>query len=379
MARLDEGYVSGRDLKAAYYIGIMSGTSLDGIDAVLADFEASRPVLLDTFYLPYPRKLREQLKELHFPGHDELHRAATLGNQLACHYAEAVAGLLRKSSIAPHEVVAIGCHGQTIRHCPQSGAGYTIQLCNSPLLVELAGIKVVSDFRNRDIAAGGQGAPLVPAFHQALFADPLIHRVIVNIGGISNLTDLPRSGNVTGFDCGPGNAMMDEWCARHTGKAYDEDGKWAAAGKLIPALLEKLLALPFFSLAPPKSVSRELFSPIWLEGYLKGEENPADVQATLLELTVTGIARCILDYCGDAAEIYVCGGGARNAQLISRLQTALPGRKVTLTDSLGVDADWLEAFAFAWLARQVIHGMPGNIPSVTGAKGPRLLGAIYPA
>ena len=366
-------------MKAAYYIGIMSGTSLDGIDAVLADFEASRPVLLDSFYLPYPAKLREQLKELHFPGHDELHRAAMLGNQLARHYAEAVAGLLRKSGVAPYEVAAIGCHGQTVRHCPEAEAGYTIQLCNSPLLVELTGIRVVSDFRSRDIAAGGQGAPLVPAFHQALFADPYVHRVIVNIGGISNLTDLPRSGNVTGFDCGPGNAMMDEWCARHTGQAYDEDGRWAATGNAIPLLLEKLLGLPFFSLPPPKSVSRELFSITWLDGYLEGEESPADVQATLLELTVTGIARCILDYCGDAAEIYVCGGGARNSHLIGSLQVALPGRKVALTDNLGVDADWLEAFAFAWLARQVIHGMPGNISSVTGAKGERLLGAIHPA
>ena len=357
----------------------MSGTSLDGIDVALADFDAASPLLSHTFYLPYPEKLRSQLKELHFPGHDELHRAATLGNQLADHYAHAVAGLLSESGIKPQEVVAIGCHGQTVRHCPQAGAGYTIQLCNSPLLVELTGIRVVSDFRNRDIAAGGQGAPLVPAFHQALFADPHRHRVIVNIGGISNLTDLPRTGDVIGFDCGPGNAMMDEWCARHTGKAYDEGGMWAATGKMSPVLLEKLLALPFFSLPPPKSVSRELFSTTWLEGYLKGDESPADVQATLLELTVHGIARAILDYCGDAAEIYLCGGGARNGTLVACLQAVLPGKKVALTDSLGVDADWLEAFAFAWLARQVIIGLPGNIPSVTGAKGARLLGAIYPA
>ncbi len=356
----------------------MSGTSLDGVDAVLADFSSSSPSLLYTFYLPYDRDLRGRLLDLHNSGNDELHRAAMLGNELARHYAEAVVHLLEKNGIKPQNVAAIGCHGQTVRHCPQTERGYTIQLCSPALLVELTGITVVADFRSRDIAAGGQGAPLVPAFHQVLFSDPQTHRVIVNIGGISNLTSLAPNEQVTGFDCGPGNIMMDAWCLRHTGKTYDENGSWAASGEVIPALLEKLQMLQFFSLPPPKSISREVFNPAWLEACSSGDEKPADVQATLLQLTVLGIAESVFAYFPRAAEIYLCGGGARNTTLVARLRMALPGKKVELTDSLGVDADWLEAYAFAWLAKQAMLGVPGSLPTVTGAKGARLIGAIYP-
>ncbi len=366
------------DLKTAYYIGIMSGTSLDGIDAVLADFSLSPPSLLHTFYLSYDDELRGRLLNLNHSGNDELHRAAMLGNELAHRYAEAVTGLLNGCSVKPQEVTAIGCHGQTVRHCPESGRGYTIQLCNPALLVELTGITVVADFRSRDIAAGGQGAPLVPAFHQTLFKDSQVHRVITNIGGISNLTSLMANGEVAGFDCGPGNIMMDAWCLRYTGKRYDENGAWAESGKIIPKLLEKLLALQFFSLSPPKSTGREVFNLAWLESCLSGDEKPADVQATLLQLTVTGIAEAVFTHFPDAAEIYLCGGGARNTALVARLRIALSGRKVELTDRFGVDADWLEAFAFAWLARQLILGVPASLPAVTGAHGARLLGAIYP-
>ncbi len=356
----------------------MSGTSLDGIDAVLADFSSSPPSLPYTFYLPYDGGLRRRLLDLHHSGPDELHRAAMLGNELAHRYAEAVAGLLHKSGIKPEGVAAIGCHGQTVRHCPNRGSGYTIQLCNSALLVELTGITVVADFRSRDVAAGGQGAPLVPAFHQVLFEDPLIHRVIVNIGGISNLTSLPPNGDVAGFDCGPGNILMDAWCLRHTGKAYDENGRWAESGKIIPTLLEKLLALQFFSLPPPKSTGREVFNMVWLESCLSGDEEPADVQATLLQMTVRGIAEALFTYFPNAAEVYLCGGGARNGTLVARLRRALSSHKVELTDVLGVDADWLEAFAFAWLAKQAVLGFPGSLPGITGARGARILGAIYP-
>lgn len=366
-------------MKAAYYIGIMSGTSLDGIDVVLADFSATLPSLLHTFYVPYDAGLRDRLRELHHAGHDELHRAAMLGNELARNYAGAVAGLLARSSVTPGNITAIGCHGQTVRHCPQSGSGYTIQIGNSALLAELTGITVVSDFRSRDIAAGGQGAPLVPAFHRVLFGHPQLYRVVVNIGGISNITSLASDGGVIGFDCGPGNSMMDEWCLRHTGRPYDESGAWAASGTVLQALLRELLAIPFFSLRPPKSTGRETFSLAWLESCLNGNEKPADVQATLLQLTVEGIAGSISSYFPDAMEVYLCGGGARNETLVAGLTTALRGRKIDLTDSLGVDADWLEAFAFAWLAKQAIQGNPGNIPAVTGARGTRLLGAIYPA
>ncbi|MCX7184342.1 MAG: anhydro-N-acetylmuramic acid kinase [Nitrosospira sp.] len=366
-------------MKPAYYIGIMSGTSLDGIDVVLADFSLSPPSLSCTFYSPYDKDLRQRLLDLHHSGNDELHRAAILSNELARCYAEAVVSLLNKSGVEPQDVTAIGCHGQTVRHCPQSGSGYTIQLGNAALLAELTGITVVTDFRNRDIAAGGQGAPLVPKFHQVLFADLKNHRVVVNIGGISNLTSLTPAGGVTGFDCGPGNLLMDAWCLRHLGKIYDENGIWAGTGKVIPALFEKLLTLPFFSLPPPKSTGREMFNLPWLESFLCGKEKPEDVQATLLQLTVTGISRSVLAYFPSAVEIYLCGGGARNAELVAKLQIALPGKKVELTDALGVDADWLEAFAFAWLAQQAIVGIPANLPEVTGAKGARVLGAIYRA
>ena len=356
----------------------MSGTSLDGIDAVLADFSSSSPSLLHACYRAYDPDLRNRLLELHLPGYDELHRAAMVGNELAHHYAQAVAELLCECNVKTAEVAAIGCHGQTVRHCPQPGRDYTIQLYNPALLVELSGITVVADFRSRDIAAGGQGAPLVPAFHKVLFSHPQVHRAIVNIGGISNITDLPPNGEVTGFDCGPGNIIMDAWCLRHTGNTYDDNGSWAASGGVIPALLDKLLAMPFFSLPPPKSAGREIFNLAWLESCLSGDELPADVAATVLQLTVASIAGSISDHFPNVTEVYLCGGGARNGALVARMRTAMTGKKVELTDSLGVDVDWLEAFAFAWLAKQVLHGMPASLPSVTGARGTRLLGAIYP-
>ncbi len=360
-------------------MGIMSGTSLDGIDAVLADFNSQPPSLLHTFYQPYDKNLRRQILELHQSGNDELHRAAMLSNALAHCYAKAVINLLKKNKIEPQSVDAIGCHGQTVRHRPELEMGYSIQLGNAALLAELTGITVVADFRSRDIAAGGQGAPLVPIFHQLLFQDPKIHRVIVNIGGISNITSLATNTEVVGFDCGPGNLLMDAWCQRHLGATYDENGTWAESGKVIPDLLEKLMLLQFFSLPPPKSTGREVFNIIWLESYLSGNEKPEDVQATLLQLTGTTIANAILAYFSDATEVYLCGGGARNMALTSKIQVLLPKKKVALTDTLGANADWLEAFAFAWLAKQAILGVPGNLPSVTNAKEARILGAIYKA
>jgi anhydro-N-acetylmuramic acid kinase len=353
----------------------MSGTSLDGIDAVLADLGPALPSVLRTFYLPYSRGLRTRLMGLNETGCDELHRAAVLGNELAQYYSEAVARLLNGSGISAEDVSAVGCHGQTVRHCPEKG--YTIQLFNPALLAELSGIAVVADFRSRDIAAGGQGAPLVPAFHQVLFSDPRTHRIIVNIGGISNLTSLAPGSEVAGFDCGPGNILMDAWCFKHTGKTYDKDGVWAGSGRVISSLLQELIALPFFSITPPKSAGREIFNLNWLEGHLSGDEKPEDVQATLLQLTVQGIAASALTYFPNASEIYLCGGGARNAELVAQLRVALSGKSVELTDKLGVDADWLEAFAFAWLAKQAINGIPASLPSVTGARGARILGAIY--
>lgn len=355
----------------------MSGTSLDGVDAVLADFSSTSPSLHQTFFLPYDEFMRDQLLALHQPGNDELHRAAILSNQLSHLYANAVNGLLENSDLASENIVAIGCHGQTIRHCPETENRYTIQLVNPALLAELTGISVVADFRSRDIAAGGQGAPLVPAFHQAIFDSSHCHRVIVNIGGIANITSLEPGKAVTGFDCGPGNLLMDAWCHRHTGKVYDKEGAWAATGQAIPVLLEKLLALQFLALPPPKSTGRDLFNLSWLENNLVGNEVPQDVQATLLQLTTRSIASAILDYCPNTKEIYICGGGARNNALVSHLKEALPEKRVALTDNLGVDADWVEGYAFAWLAKQAILGLPGNLPAVTGAGGKRILGAVY--
>ena len=357
------------------YIGLMSGTSLDGVDAVLADLSLSEPQLLARHYLPFDDALKNDLLALHQPDHNELHQAQITGNQLARLYAQSIPPLLPQTRIAATQVKAIGCHGQTIRHCPEHG--YTLQIGNAALLAELTGVTVISDFRSRDIAAGGQGAPLVPAFHDKVLRHSGSHRVIVNIGGISNLTNLPPNAATSGFDCGPGNLLMDAWCMQHTGKSYDDNGAWAASGNVLPALLENMLAEPFFALPPPKSSGRDLFNMAWLRAKLQGDEAAADVQATLLELTCRTIALAIRQHCAGAAAIYLCGGGAHNQTLRNRLAALLPGSSMQTTDALGVDGDYLEATAFAWLAQQALHGKPANLPLVTGARHPCILGAVY--
>ena len=357
------------------YIGLMSGTSLDGVDAALVDLDKPTPVQLAKHYLPFDDALKDALLALHQPCHNELHQAQLIGNQLARLYAATVNALLAKSNFSNVNIKAVGCHGQTIRHCPEHG--YTLQIGNAALLAELTGISVVSDFRSRDIAAGGQGAPLVPAFHDKVMRHPVIHRVIVNIGGISNLTNLPPGAATAGFDCGPGNLLMDAWCMQHLGKPYDDRGTWAASGVPVNALLEKLLNEPFFFQPPPRSSGRDLFNLPWLQGKLSGNEAAADVQATLLELTCRVIAQSIQQHCPGAKEIYLCGGGAHNLTLRNRLAALLSECSVQTTDDLGVDGDYLEATAFAWLAQQALRGEPANLPLVTGAKHPCLLGAIY--
>ena len=359
------------------YVGLMSGTSLDGVDAVLVDLGEAQPRLLARHYAPFDDALKNDLLALHQPGHNELHRMQLAGNQLARLYAAAVNTLLSTANSSNTKIKASGCHGQTIRHRPEHG--YTLQIGNAALLAELTGIAVVSDFRSRDIAAGGQGAPLVPAFHDKVLRHPGSHRVIVNIGGISNLTNLPPDAATSGFDCGPGNLLMDAWCMQCLGKPYDDNGAWAASGKMLPALLEKMLDEPFFALPPPKSSGRDLFNAEWLRGKLQGDELAEDVQATLLELTCRTIAQAIRQHCANATEIYLCGGGAHNSTLRHRLAALLPGSSIQTTDILGVDGDYLEAIAFAWLAQQPLHGNPANLPLVTGAKHPCILGAIYPA
>lgn len=364
--------------EAEFYLGLMSGTSLDGIDAVLVEISESGTTLIANYYLPYPAGLREQLLALHQSTTDELHRTALAANQLARLYAQSSNELLRSSRTGPDTVQAIGCHGQTIRHRPD--AGYTLQIGNAALLAELTGITVVADFRSRDIAAGGQGAPLVPAFHAAVLASPSRHRLIANIGGIANLTDLPITGPAKGFDCGPGNMLMDAWIQSCLNQKHDEGGAWAASGRVIPTLLNKLLAQPFLAAPPPKSTGREQFNLDWLNQHLQGNEPTEDVQATLLELTARTLTDAAMRYCTGYQEMYVCGGGAHNQALMARLVALThPPARVASTAELGIAPDWMEAMAFAWLARQCLHRQPVNLPEVTGASGARVLGAIYPA
>ena len=364
----------------------MSGTSLDGVDAALVTIEPIEPSndaasyttvfrILYAHTVSFPTALRQQLLTLHHPSENELEVTALTANELARLYAKAINELLAKHHIKPTDVSAIGCHGQTIRHRPE--LGFTLQIGNAALLAELTNITVVSDFRSRDIAAGGQGAPLVPAFHQAVFAHASLHRVVINIGGIANLTNLPIAGMVTGFDTGPGNMLMDAWALQHLGVAFDESGNWAATGQVIKPLLSALLAHPYFKELPPKSTGRDLFNMAWLQAYLKPEYAANDVQRTLLEFSAVSIADAVNQHGGQVDEIYLCGGGAHNHALIECLTQLLPLIKIAKTDELGISVNWVEAAAFAWLARQAILQATGSLPEVTGAKGARILGAIY--
>jgi anhydro-N-acetylmuramic acid kinase len=362
---------------AELYVGLMSGTSLDGVDAVLASFDDDRIECRATHYLSFADSVRTEALALQDAGHNELHRAAVLANRLAETYANAVEALLATAGAAASAVRGIGCHGQTVRHAPESG--YTWQVGNAALLAELTGIAVVADFRSRDIAAGGQGAPLVPAFHDALFRSETRRRVILNIGGIANLTDLPPGRPTTGFDCGPGNMLLDSWVQQQRGWRYDENGEWARRGRVLPQLLARLLTHPFLALPPPKSCGREQFNLAWLQTQLRGDELAEDVQATLMRFTATTATEAITARCGHPDEVYVCGGGAHNGALIAAIAERLPGTVVLTTDALGLGADWVEATAFAWLARRAVRRQVGNLPAVTGARGPRILGTVYPA
>lgn len=354
----------------------MSGTSLDGVDVVLVDFEPSPWRLIAAHSFAYPPAIRAEALALNERGEDELGRAALLGVALSRHYAQATLEMLASAAVDADTVSAIGCHGQTVRHRPDRG--YTMQLVNGALLAERTGICTVCDFRSRDIAAGGQGAPLVPAFHAARFRSRDAHRVIVNLGGIANLTALPPDGPVAGFDIGPANILLDSWTQTHNRTAFDRDGAWAASGAVIEPLLHAFRADPYFAAPPPKSTGREEFNRAWLEHFAPERYRPADVQATLAELTAATVADAIERHCAAASEVLLCGGGAENRDLVSRLAARLAGRTLTDTGVLGVPPKLVEAFAFAWLAREALAGRPGNVPEATGAAGPRVLGAIYP-
>lgn len=377
-----------------YYIGLMSGTSLDGADGALVDFSGKNLQVVAFASRPFSLQFRSELLALNSPTDNELHRAAVAGNQIAATYAEVALDLINAAArhgISKSNIQAIGAHGQTVRHQPTrtsndaQGAGYTLQLNNPALLAELTSIDVVADFRSSDIAAGGQGAPLVPAFHQSVFGGSDHGVAVLNIGGISNLSVLPAkdsaASDVTGFDCGPGNALMDGWCQQHTGQPFDTDGAWAARGKLLPALLACLLDEPYFSKPPPKSTGRDLFSLQWLATKLAAFSNaaPEDIQNSLTEFTASACITGVTSYAKYSEQLIVCGGGAFNSYLLKRLQAGLAGVRVSTSDSHGLPALQIEAAAFAWLARRTVRRETGNLPGVTGARGLRVLGAIYPA
>jgi anhydro-N-acetylmuramic acid kinase len=363
------------------FAGVMSGTSLDGVDAVIANFavEGKACETLGAAHIAFPSLLRDELLALQQPGTNELARAGAAANMLAELYSDAIARALAAAKITREDVVAAGVHGQTLRHRPDRG--FTVQLNNAARVVEKTGVMVVADFRSRDVAAGGQGAPLVPAFHAALFGRRDRYRVIVNIGGIANITVLPPDSEVHGFDTGPGNVLSDLWCARNRGMNFDAHGAWAATGKPNHALLEVLLADPFFHAPPPKSTHRDKFNLQWLEERLAAahiDDEAENIQATLVALTARTIADAIRAYAPHAQEILACGGGANNVTLMKYLLDELTPRKVTTTADEGVPVEQVEALAFAWLAREALAGRPANLPEVTGAKGRRVLGAIYP-
>lgn len=362
----------------ALYIGLMSGTSLDGLDiALIEQGQATR--LLASHYVPMPDDLRRSLLALCSSGPDEIARAALAENQWVRLAAEGIVQLLQDQQLEASAIRAIGSHGQTVRHEP--ARGFTLQIGNPALLAELTGISVVSDFRRRDVAAGGQGAPLVPAFHEALFGGRGQRLAVLNIGGFSNLSLIEADQPVAGFDCGPGNVLLDAWIQACKGDSYDRDGSWAASGQLNPLLLMTLLSDAFFAGTGPKSTGREVFNLVWLQQQLATLPAcpEADIQATLLELTARTIVESLKKAQPTTDVLLVCGGGAHNSALMARIAALLPNTVVDSTAAKGVDPDWVEATAFAWLAHCCLESIPGNRPSVTGAKGLRILGAIYPA
>nr|WP_245905510.1 anhydro-N-acetylmuramic acid kinase [Photobacterium lipolyticum] len=360
------------------YIGIMSGTSMDGVDTVLVEIDGTDIRLLGEHSFPMDANLKQALLDICLGQPTNLQTIGELDHRLGHLFADAVLALLTKTGTSARSVKAIGCHGQTVFHSPETQYAFTMQLGDANIIAAKTNITTVADFRRKDMALGGQGAPLVPAFHQQLFHDPAITRVILNIGGIANITVLTPNTPVTGFDTGPGNMLMDAWINKHKGLPYDENAQWAKTGSVNQPLLEQLLNDRYFQLPPPKSTGRELFNLPWLERHLTDSILlPEDVQATLAEFTAVTIANDISKQ--SPGELLVCGGGAHNPQLMQRLSELLPHWEVLTTADRGVDIDNMEAMAFAWLAYRTLHNQPGNLPEVTGASKPTTLGAIYPA
>ena len=365
-----------------HYIGLMSGTSTDAVDAVLVALPANGPLkLLASHSHPIPEPTKQTIHSLALPGPDEIDRLGALHTELGELFSAAALAVLRAGKRTAKDVRAIGSHGQTLRHRPTGAFPFSLQIGNPSVIAERTGITTVADFRARDIAAGGQGAPLVPAFHQYLFHSRERSRAIVNIGGIANVTYLPADNAqpVRGFDTGPGNTLLDAWARQHLGKTHDENGQWSGGGHPSDVFLEELLADPYFAALPPKSTGREHFHSGWLTQKIPAGLRPQDVQATLAELTARSIADAIRRFLPACDEVFVCGGGVHNRDLMERLRARLKPLPLATTDALGLEPDWVEATAFAWLAHQTLEGLPGNLPSVTGARHAVILGGIYKA
>ncbi|MBX2807411.1 MAG: anhydro-N-acetylmuramic acid kinase [Cellvibrionaceae bacterium] len=366
-----------------FYIGLLSGTSADGIDGALVDFGCSTPKIVSTYIQPIDEKTRRTIFELSTSGEDEINKIRLLDHSIATLCSETAHILCRQAKLDTKAIQAIGSHGQTVRHYPPDNKqnGYSLQVGDPNIIAENTGITTVADFRRRDIAAEGHGAPLAPILHEALFHSTGQDRMIVNTGGIANITYLPAQGETIGFDTGPANALMDSWCQLHTNQAYDKDGQWAAQGEQHTQLLGRLLAHPYFHRAIPKSTGRETFNLSWLNAILDQYEQkirPVDVQATLLALTTTSISRAIQALDRQAkAEVYICGGGAHNHALCEQLALSLAPRPFSHTGILGLAPDWVEAVAFAWLAKQTLAKATGNLPAATGAQKKVILGGIY--
>lgn len=363
------------------YIGLISGTSLDGIDAVLVRFNKHQPEVLASHCQPVSDSLKNAIRALIHPGEDELNRMSSLDVQLGNLFADCVNELLKQSKHKANTITAIGSHGQTIRHLPKAENPATLQIADPNIIAEKTGITTVADFRRRDMAAGGEGAPLVPAFHEQFFRSDKNNRVIINLGGIANITVIPSDKNkpVTGFDTGTANTFMNYWMQQHKNKSYDENGNWAKTGKVNQDFLKQLMSDGYFKLAPPKSTGTEYFSPSWLSAHLKDFPflSAEDVQATLCEFTANTVADEIKIHAKECDEIFVCGGGAHNEFLLKRLQSYLPDKPIKSSAEAGIDPDYVEAITFAWLAKQTLEHKPGNLPDVTGASHPVILGGVY--
>ena len=362
------------------YVGVMTGTSVDGLDVAVVDVSSDVPRIVESTIVSLPRDLRASLIALASPGDDEITRAGTCDAALGEFIGRAVLGCLESWRVPPCQVRAIGCHGQTIRHRPDARPPFTMQIGDPNRVAEATGIDTVADFRRRDVAAGGEGAPLTPLFHDALFRDKRRNRIVVNIGGIANATMLPAgSDSIRGFDTGPGNALLDAWIRRCKGESYDRSGAWASEGVVEPKLLAALCADPFVKRPPPKSTGKERYNLDYIIRASTPFDYPAEhVQATLLEFTAWSIADAVERWGPGAGDVVICGGGRHNRTLARRLAAALPGYRICRSEDLDVDGDGLEAAAFAWFAHRTLTGQASNAPEVTGSKGARVLGAIYP-